>query len=63
MRTMWDALYPDRIPQGIPTDILIATYVHHPSNPTAYDQACKRFPLNQIVSEIMAQVTQCVGRK
>ena len=40
MRTMWDALYPDRIPQGIPTDILIATYV----------QACKRFPLNQIVS-------------
>ena len=51
MRRMLDALYPDDIPLSVvlPTD-LIAAYLGHASNPESYNQACARFPHNQIVS-------------
>lgn len=49
-RTMFDDLYPLRIPAPQPAGVLIGAYVGHSGNPQSYQQAVDRFPGHQIVS-------------
>lgn len=43
-RTMWDALYPNKIPTGIDPTIVIASYIDNHNNPDSHAQAVARFP-------------------